>query len=278
MRTTGVKSTFASIASYGALLVAAVFFAMPFVWMFSTAIKSQAEQYAWPPVIIPREIQWQNFSIAWNSQPFARYFLNTAYITVVHLLGGIFLSSTAGFAFAKYDFAGKRFLFGLILAFLMIPGQVTLVPSYLLINRLGWVNTYTGIIVPGLVSIFGIFLVRQYLQSVPDDLLDAARIDGAHDWRIYWTIILPLIKPALATLAIFIFTGSWNAFMWPLVVADSQKLYTIQVGIAFFTGPGGVNHALPMAIGFISLLPVLLVFIIFQKHFVRGMALTGMKG
>ena len=278
MKTTRTKSVPLGVVSYGLLLVAAAFSALPFLWMFSTAIKTQQQQYAWPPIFIPKEIQWQNFAIAWNSQPFARYYLNTAFMTLAHLIGGLFLSSTAGFAFAKYEFFAKRFLFGFILAFLMIPSQVTLVPSYMLINHLGWVDTYTGLIVPGLVNIFGIFLVRQYLQSVPDDLLDAARMDGARDWRIYWTIILPLIKPALATLAIFIFTGSWNAFMWPLVVADSQRLYTIQVGIAFFTGPGGVNHALPMAIGFLSLLPVLLVFVTFQKYFVSGIALTGMKG
>lgn len=266
------------IGLYCLLIIMAAFAILPFVWMSSTAVKSEAEVFLWPPSLIPKHIQWQNFVNGWTRLPFNRFFLNTLFLSVMTTGFTLFAGSTAGFVFAKYDFPAKRFLFFLLLSFLMVPGQVTVVPSYLLVRSFGWVNTYAGLIVPGLLDIFGIFLVKQFLHSIPNDLFDAARIDGCHDWRIYLNIVLPLIKPALAVLAIFTFTGSWNAFLWPLVIADDIDLYTLQVGIAFFTNQAGTDYPIMMAVGFVSLLPVIIIYILFQRYFVSGIALTGMKG
>ena len=268
----------AKLALNFVLILAAILCFFPFLWMLSTAIKDPAEVYDWPPVLIPQKIHLENLYVAWNTAPFTRFFLNTTFITIVTMVYVLFSSSTAGFAFAKYDFFGKRVLFFLVLSFLMIPPQVTIIPAYILIRSFGWANTYQGIIVPGLANVFGIFLIRQYMHTVPNELLDAARIDGCSDWRIYWTIIIPLIKPALATLSIFTFTWAWNSFLWPLIVADSERLYTIQLGIAFFTGEGGTTIHLMMAVAFVTLLPVIAMYIAFQKYFVAGISMTGLKG
>ena len=266
------------LTMYVLLLLFAAFSAMPIILMFSTAIKLPNEVYAWPPIIIPAEPQWQNFSKAWSAAPFTRFLFNTVYITLAHMLFALFSSSTAGYAFAKFNFVGKKVLFYALLMLLMLPGQVTLVPSFLIVRNLHWLNSYAGLIVPGLVSVFGIFLLRQYMQTIPNALIDAARIDGAHDWYIYRAIILPLTTPALATLAIFSFTASWNSFMWPLIVADRTQYYTLQVGIAFFVTEAGTNYTHMMAICALSLLPVIAVYVLFQKYFVRGVAMSGMKG
>lgn len=266
-----------SFMRFGFLLIAAVVTTLPFLWLGSTALKTQAQVFGMPLTIIPPDPQWGNFAEAWGRAPFTRYYLNTLIIAVVTTAYHVFGSATAGYAFAKYNFWGKRYLFLLILAFLMVPAQVTLIPTFLLVKSLGWVNTYQGIIVPGLANVFGIFLMRQYFQSIPNDLIDSGRIDGCSEWRIFFQIVLPLVKPPLAALAIFSFTGSWNAFLWPLVIAQSSDLYTIQVGLAFFTDQAGTQFQLLMAASFVALVPVILVYLVFQRHFVSGIALTGMK-
>lgn len=250
----------------------------PFFWMFSTALKSEAEIYQQPPSIFPPNPLWENFKIAWNMAPFNRYFFNTSIITVVTVIFVSLFSAMAGFAFGKYDFAGKEALFWTLLILMMLPPQVTLVPVYLILKSLGWLNTYQGLIVPGLASPFGVFLVRQYMQTIPNELLDAARIDGCSEWKIFNTLILPLIKPVLGTLAIFTFTGTWNSFLWPLIITDRQEMYTIQVGISFFRGQYNVDYNYLMAASFVSLIPVIVIFLLFQKYFVSGLVLSGMKG
>lgn len=268
--------TFA-LLRFGFLIIAALVTILPFLWLVSTSFKTEAEVFRMPLTLIPPELQWQNFSDAWARAPFTRYYLNTLFIAIATTAFHLFGSTTAGYAFAKYNFWGKKYLFMLFLAFLMIPPQVTLIPTFLVVKALGWVNTYQGIIFPGLVNVFGIFLMRQYFQSIPDDLIDSARIDGCSEWRIFWQIVLPLVTPAMAALAIFSFTGSWNAFIWPLIVAQSSDLYTIQVGIAFFTDQAGTDFNQLMAVSLIALIPVMLVYVIFQRYFVAGIALTGMK-
>lgn len=262
---------------YLLLVILAVVTVFPFVWMFVTALKSPSEVFRWPIVLFPHEPQWGNFAEAWSRQPFTRFFQNTVFITIGTTLLTLFTSSTAGFAFAKYEFRGKRFLFMLILVLLMLPPQVTLVPTYLMVRSLGLVNSYFGLMIPGITSVFGVFLIRQYLQSIPNELIDAARIDGSNDWGIYVQIILPLLKPALAVLAIFTFTGSWNSFLWPLIIADSSSMYTLQVGIAFFSGQTGTEYQLMMAVAVVSMLPVVLMYLLFQRYFVASVALSGMN-
>ncbi len=249
----------------------------PFFWMFSTALKSEAEIYKWPPSLFPNNPLWENFKEAWGMAPFNRYILNTFIITIFSVFFVCLFSSMAGFAFGKYTFAGREVLFWTMLLFMMLPSQVTLIPVYLILRDLRWLNTYQGLIVPGLASPFGVFLVRQYMQTIPNELIDAARIDGCSEWKIFSTIVLPLIKPVLGTLTIFTFTGSWNSFLWPLIITDRQEMYTIQVGISFFRGQYHVTYNYLMAASFISLIPVIIIFLLFQKYFVSGLVLSGMK-
>jgi multiple sugar transport system permease protein len=268
---------FWQVALYVVLIIMAVVTLFPFIWMFVTALKTSSDVFAWPIVLFPDNPQWGNFPEAWGRQPFTKFFQNTLFITIGTTVATLFTSSTAGFAFEKYEFRGKRFLFLLVLTLLMLPPQVTLVPTYLLVRDMGLVNTYWALMIPGLTSVFGIFMIRQFMQSIPDELLDAARIDGCHDWNIYTLIVLPLLKPALAVLAIFTFTNSWNSFLWPLIVSDSVEMYTLQVGIAFFSGQTGTEYQLMMAVAVISLLPVVLMYIVFQRYFVSSAAMSGLN-
>lgn len=265
------------IGIYLLLVALALLTIFPFVWMFVTALKSPSEVFRWPIVLIPDDPQWGNFAEAWSRQPFTRFFQNTVFITIGTTVLTLFTSSTAGFAFAKYEFRGKRILFMLILALMMLPPQVTLVPTYLMVRSFGLVNTYLGLMVPGITNVFGVFLIRQFLQSVPNELIDAARIDGSNDWVIFVRIIMPLLKPALAVLAIFTFTASWNSFLWPLIIADTREMYTLQVGIAFFSGQTGTEYQLMMAVAVVSMLPVIAMYFLFQRYFVASVALSGMN-
>lgn len=250
----------------------------PFYWMFSTALKTQQEIYQWPPSLFPENPLWSNFKTAWNMAPFNRYFLNTFIITISTVIFVCLFSAMAGFAFDKYKFAAKEILFWIMLLFMMLPPQVTLVPVYLILKNLRWLNTYQGLIVPGLASPFGVFLVRQYMHTIPNELIDAARIDGCSEWKIFITLIMPLIKPVMGSLAIFTFTGAWNSFLWPLIITDRQEMYTIQVGISFFRGQYHVDYNYLMAASFISLIPVVVVFLLFQRYFISGLVLSGLKG
>ena len=269
--------TIGRIALYATLIVLALLTLFPFLWMLVTALKSSSEVFEWPIVLMPRNPQWGNFAEAWSRQPFMRFFQNTVFITIGTTVLTLFTSSTAGFAFAKYEFRGKRILFLIILMMLMLPPQVTLIPTFLMARNLGLVNTYVGLLIPGITSVFGIFMIRQYLQSIPDELIDAARIDGCNDWNIYTMIILPLILPALAVLTIFTFTSSWNSFLWPLIIATSSDMYTLQVGIAFFSGQTGTEYQLMMAVAVVSMLPVILIYVLFQRYFVASEALAGLN-
>lgn len=271
-------STLKKSIVYVLLIGFAITMAFPFFWMVSTALKTNAEIYKIPPALVPKSPQWSNFSKAWNSGPFNRYLFNTIIIAAVTTTLDLLLSSLGGVAFGKYDFKAKNILFAIVLGVMVVPPQVTLVPNYLILNWLGWLNTYPGAIVVSIVSPFGIFLVRQYLQTIPDELMDAARIDGCTEWGIYRKILLPLIKPVLGTLAIFSFTGSWNSFMWPLIIMDKQNMYTLQVGLAFFRGQHQVYPNLLMAINTLTIIPIMIVFLFCQKYFVRGIQMSGLKG
>ena len=276
-RTIAVLAFIGRMALYVTLIVLALVTLFPFIWMFVTALKTSREVFQWPIVLFPNNPQWGNFAEAWSRQPFTRFFQNTVFITIGTTLLTLFTSSTAGFAFAKYEFRGKRILFLVVLMMLMLPPQVTLIPTFLMARNLGMVNTYFGLLIPGITSVFGIFLIRQYLQAIPDELIDAARIDGCNDWNIYTAIILPLITPALAVLTIFTFTASWNSFLWPLIIATSSDMYTLQVGIAFFSGQTGTEYQLMMAVAVVSMLPVILIYILFQRYFVASEALAGLN-
>ncbi|MCK4447498.1 MAG: carbohydrate ABC transporter permease, partial [Candidatus Marinimicrobia bacterium] len=207
-----------------------------------------------------------------------RYFMNSTIVSLAVTFISLFVNSMAGFAFAKYRFPGRDRIFKLLLAAMIIPGQVTMLPLFLMLNRMGLINTYWGIIIPGMASIFGIFLIRQYIFSIPDSLIEAARMDGASDFRIYWSVILPLCKPILVTLIIFSFMGSWNDFLWPLIVMTRDSMYTLPVALANLMGEHAQDIELMMAGSVLTILPVLVVFMALQKYYIKGIMMGSVKG
>ncbi|HEX6338334.1 MAG TPA: carbohydrate ABC transporter permease [Jiangellaceae bacterium] len=254
----------------------------PFVWMVLGSIKTTAELRQSPPTWLPRDPTLGNYVDLFERLDFARYFFNTTLVAGAVTLGNLLFSSMLGYALAKLDFPGKRVLFVLMLGTLMVPAIVTFMPLFVLISNMGMVNTYPGLILPTLAGAsgvaFGGFLMRQYIQGLPDELIDAARVDGAGEYRIFFNVILPLCGPALAALAILTFLAAWNNFLWPLVVATTEDMYTLPVAIALFAvGQHETNHGLLLAGAVTVVLPVVLVFIVLQRYFTQGIAMTGIK-
>ncbi len=267
-----------SILRSTALALLALSMLLPFLWMVSTALMNELEVYQFPPRFIPETWRWSNFVEALSLQPFGRFFLNTAIVAAASIVGQLLFCSMAAYAFARLRFPWRDRLFALYLGTMMIPAIVTIIPAFLIINRFGWMNTYWALFTPTLSSVWGIFLLRQFFQTIPRDLEDAARVDGASEWTIFWRIVLPLSKPALATLAIFAFMGSWKDFLWPLLVTNRVDMRTVEVGIAGFSDLYSTDWPHQMAAAVVVMLPIILVFLIAQKYFVRGITLTGMKG
>lgn len=259
------------------LLLLSVVMLFPIYWMLASALKSPVEGALLPPTLWPHDPHPENFPAAWAAASFWRYLANSVLISTGTVLGVVACSSLAGFAFAKYQFPGRSILFGGLLATLMVPSQVTAIPLYLQLRDVGLLNTPLAVILPALGGGFGTFLIRQHFSSLPDELLDAARIDGAGEGRIFWQIALPQAGPAIAALVIFTFMASWDNFFWPLIVLSSPDKYTLPVGIALFRGQFTTNQSYVMAVSFLTTLPVLAVFFAAQRHFVRGIALTGMR-
>jgi multiple sugar transport system permease protein len=257
----------------GALMI------VPFLWMVLTSLRTDADAFAWPPKLIVWPPRWQNYPEAWQIAPFGRFFLNSIIVSVCVTLGSLLFNSMAAFGFAKYDFKGRNILFLALLGTLMIPYQVTMIPSFLLLKQLAWLDSYPGLIVPGLAGAFGIFFLRQFMLTIPDDYLDAARMDGASECRIYWRVVLPLAKPAMATLAVFTFLGAWNDFLGPLIVVKSDEMRTLPLAIsALSAGHYVMSWPLLMAGASFVVIPVLLVYLLAQRYFVEGIALGGIKG
>lgn len=265
---------------YAVVIFGAVVMIAPFLWMMNASLMTSAEIVRQPPVLLSAEPQFQNYPLLLDVLPFPQLYLNSLIITGGTVLGVLFTSSIAGFAFAKYEFPGKNVLFYLILATMMIPFFITLIPVFYIIRQLSWINSFQGIIIPGIFSAYGIFLMRQFIMTIPDELMDAARIDGASEPLIYARIILPLIRPALATLGTFTFIGSWNSFLWPLLVINDRSMMTVPLGLNSLRlfAAEAVNLNLLMAGTVLSVLPTLIIFVFLQRYFIRGIALTGLKG
>ena len=250
----------------------------PFVWMVLGSFKTTGELRQVPPTWFPEAPTLANYEDLFSRLNFLGYFFNSTVVAIAVTLGNIVFCSMLGYALAKLTFPGKRILFVVVLGTLMVPSVVTFMPLFVLTANLGLVNTHAGLILPFLVGAFGVFLMRQFIAGLPDELLDAARVDGAGEHYIFWRIILPLCGPALATLGILTFLGSWNSFLWPLVVATSDTMYTLPVAIALFaTGQQETNIALLMAGSVVVIVPVLIVFIALQRYFTQGIAMTGIK-
>jgi multiple sugar transport system permease protein len=263
---------------YSLLLLLGVTMLLPFVWMLGTSLMGELEVYRFPPKFFPSSFRWANYAEAVTLQPFGRYFLNTMIVAAASVTGQLLFCSMAAYAFARLRFPGRDRIFVLYLATMMIPSIVTVIPAFLMISKFGWMNTYWALATPTVSSVWGIFLLRQFFQSIPRDLEDAARVDGASELAIFWRIILPLSKPALSTLAIFAFMGSWKDFLWPLIVTNRTDMRTVEVGIATFSSLYQTDWPHQMAAAVVVMAPIILVFFAAQKYFVKGVTFTGLKG
>lgn len=267
------------VALYAVVLAGLLLFCVPVYYMASTSLKAEWEVTALPVHWIPHEFRPSNYPEAFATAPFGRYFYNSLVVAFWVVLSTLFFSALAGYGFAKFDFPGKTLCFLLVLSTLMIPFQILLIPLYVLVHSFGWTNNYLGLIVPGALSAFGVFLMRQFCLTLPDELLDAARIDGAGEVGIFLRIVLPLLKPPLASLAIITFLGSWNNFLWPLIVVNRGDLFTLPVGMTVFSQPLRAPYwTYIMAVSTVATLPVIIVFLALQKYFIQGVVLSGMKG
>ncbi|MBC7593107.1 MAG: carbohydrate ABC transporter permease [Kineosporiaceae bacterium] len=258
------------------LAIGAVITAFPFIWMLTSSLKPQSESIDYPPTILPQAPTLEYYQILFTELDFGRYLLNTLIVVLISYVG-LMLMAMAGYAFAKFEFKGKKGLFFLVLATLMIPVQVTMIPTYLIINGLNLTNTLVGIALPTLVSGFSIFLFRQFMTTIPTEMLEAARLDGAGEFRTFWQIVLPMSKPILAVQVVLTFIAGWNSFLWPLILSSDQKLYTLSVGLNLLNQQLAVNPSLQMAGASVMVLPILIVFIIFQRYVIQGFALSGLK-
>ena len=263
---------------YLILSVAVLAVAAPFIWMLLGSFKSTTELRQSPPTWWPEDPTLDNFRQLFSKASFGTYFMNSTIVAVVVTAGNLIFCSMVGYALAMLDFPGRNVLFGVVMGTLLIPGMVTFVPQFVLAANAGLVGTLPGLFLPFLVAPFGVFLMRQYIKGLPRDLLDAGRVDGAGELRIFWRIILPLCGPALATLGILTFLASWNNFLWPLVVGQTEDSYTLPVALALFAkGQNATNYGLLLAGATVVVMPILLIFLAFQRRFIEGIATTGIK-
>lgn len=262
------------------LILGSLLILSPIWWMIATSLKDMKEIMTYPPTFIPKEWHWENYLITLQKGPFLQYTLNTLFITVFVVIGNVVANSFIAYGFAKIHFKGRNILFACVLATMMIPGFVTLVPQYVIYAKLGWLNTYLPLILPAFFgSAFNIFLLRQFFLTIPNELIEAAKIDGANHLYIWWKIFIPLAKPAIATVAIFSFNGAWNDFLGPLLYINDESLYTLQLGLQIFKGQNDTQWNFLMAGSLMVLLPVITIFFFFQRYFIEGMNLTaGSKG
>ncbi len=260
------------------LVLGGITMILPFLWMVSTSFKPPQEIITWPPQFIPKNVTLSNYIEALQAAPFLRFFINSLLVASISTISVLFTSSFAGFIFAKYKFPGRDLIFIIILATSMVPFQSYIIPFYLMVNRLGWINTYQGLALPWIIMSFGIFFMRQNIIAIPDELMDAARIDGCSEFMIYRNIVLPLSKSAMAALSIFAFKSAWGDFIWPLLIANDINLYTMEVGLGMFQHRYTVDYGSICAASAISILPIIIVFTIFRKRIIDSVTLTGIKG
>ncbi|MEV6491480.1 carbohydrate ABC transporter permease [Actinoplanes sp. NPDC051633] len=272
------KDRVAKISLYVVLGLGVLVVVGPFLWMLLASVKPEAEIRQVPPTWLPETWTLENFRQLFTRLNFPLYFFNSTLVALVVTVGNLLFCSLLGYALAKLNFPGKRALLLVVLGMLMVPGMVLFVPQFVLVSNLGLANSYAGLILPFLAGPFGVFLMRQFLGTIPDDLIEAARVDGAGEWRIFFRIVLPLCRPALATLGILTFLSSWNNFLWPLVVATTEDKYTLPVALALYSvGQNRTDFGLLLAGSVVVVLPILIVFLVLQRHFMRGIATTGLK-
>ncbi|MBZ5199969.1 carbohydrate ABC transporter permease [Planomicrobium chinense] len=270
----GNRKNILVVFNFVLLAIGSLLILSPLWWMFATSLKTMAEVMSFPPSFWPEDWLFSNYIKTWEAAPFTRYTINTLTITILVVIGNVLSNSFIAYGFAKIPFRGKNVLFAIVLATMMIPGFVTLIPQYVLFANLGWVNTYYPLIVPAFFgSAFNIFLLRQFYMTIPTELIEAAKMEGANHFYIWWKIGLPLTKPAIATVAIFSFNGAWNDFLGPLLYLNDENLYTLQIGLQVFKGQLSTQWNYLMAGSLLVLLPVILIFFFFQKYFIQGINL-----
>jgi multiple sugar transport system permease protein len=266
-----------AVPAFALALALALTMLVPFLYMLSTSLMDEIEVFSHPPPLLPAHPRWANYTEALSALPFDRFFFVSIVSSSAVALATLVTSATAAWAFARLDFPGRDRVFLLYLSTLMVPGIVLLIPRFLLVNAFGWVDTFRGLIVTEAVQVWGIFLLRQYFLSLPRDLEDAARIDGAGEWAVFTRVALPLARPALATVALFVFVDQWKSFLWPLIVTRSMTMRPVEVGISRFAGIYYTNFPYQMAAAVVAILPVVALFLFAQRYFIRGIQLTGMK-
>jgi multiple sugar transport system permease protein len=263
---------------YLVLTLGAILMLLPFAYMISTSFKSLGEVFKTPIQWIPSELRWDNYETPLREHPIGRYFRNSLIVGFSVTLLNLLTCSLAGYSFAKFKYLGRDLMFGIVLATMMVPLASMIIPLFILVKNLGWVDSYLGLIIPAGTSAFGIFLMRQHMLAIPDDLLDAARLDGSSEPRIFFGIVLPMSRAALSSLAIFIFMWNWDSFFWPLLVTTDESYRTLPLGIALFESSYGTNYPQLMAVAFLAMLPVLIVFLVLQRNFIEALTMSGIKG
>jgi multiple sugar transport system permease protein len=272
------RNWFRNAILYGLLLIAASIAIVPILWMILSSFKYLEDMFTVPMTWLPDPWNWHSYSDAWAQRDFTRYFLNSLFVSISITVGNILICSMAGYALAKFRFVGRQFLFLVILSTLMLPLEVTMVPLFLIIKELSWPNTYTGLIVPFLADAFGVFLMRQYILGIPDELIEAARIDGMSEIGIFFKIIMPLAKPATIALSLFMFREAWDMYIWPLIIITQEQLRPITVGVALFMSNYTTDWNQLLAVAVIAMTPMFILFVFLQRYFVQGIALSGLKG
>ncbi|GAA4217512.1 carbohydrate ABC transporter permease [Actinocatenispora rupis] len=279
LRTRSPRGRAGRVLRYVLLVVLACVVLGPLYWLASSALKQNADIYTYPPTWIPTHLRWSNFVDAWHAAPFGRFFLNSLIVTSIGTVGEMLCATLCAYAFAFLRFPFKKVLFGVLLGAMMVPGHVTLLPNYLTISDLGWINTYPGLIVPGLGSVFATFLLRQHMLTLPGEIMDAAKVDGAGHLRTMFRVVLPLSRPMLVTAGVITMVGKWNDFIWPLIVTNSTTMRTVPIGLLFLKTQEGYNNwGAIMAATVLVVVPVLVVFFFAQRQIVAGLTQGATKG
>ena len=273
-----IKKLASKTTIYALLIIGSIITILPFAWMISTSLKPANEVMMMPPVWIPSEIMWGNYLRAMELAPFGRYAINSVIVTVSVTILELFTTILAAFAFSKMKFYGRDILFSILIAIIMVPGEVLLIPNFVTLSNLGWIDTYKALIIPWTASVFAIFLMRQFFLGIPDELGYAAKIDGCSDFKYLWLIMVPLLKPAIVTVALLKIVGSWNAFLWPLIMTNSAEMRTLPVGLSAFSSEAGIIFELLMAGSAMIILPIIVVYLFLQKYIVQGVSRAGVKG
>lgn len=272
------KISISKLLSYVILIIGSMFFLLPFIWMILTSIKPANEVMSMPLKWLPSKIMFQNYIDAYNSAPFKQYYINSIIVAVCVTAGELFTTILAAYAFSNINFKFKNILFTILIATMMVPGEVVLIPKYVILSDLGWINSYKALIIPWTASIFSIFLLRQSFISLPKDLYKAAKIDGCSDLKYLFKIMVPMSKPTIMSIIVLKVIGSWNSYMWPLIVTNTDEMRTLPVALAAFSSEAGVNYNTLMAASIMIILPIIIVYIVLQKYIIEGISRNGGNG